>query len=108
MFNGYDSEEEYLESLKQEDSYHFSIDFEYIEKNYGNDQYDIGTSTMEVDVNWDEDNAGYTATYSCPDIDEIHQSEGNGDIEEIYTHLIEPEVFDRLDDLGISSEVFPV
>ena len=30
----YDDEEKYLRSLKQEDSYHFSIPFEYIQKKY--------------------------------------------------------------------------
>ena len=43
-FEGYESEDEYLRSLKQDDSYHFVYPFEYIAKNHGNDKYDIETA----------------------------------------------------------------
>lgn len=101
MFGDYETEEEYLQSLKQDDSYHFSMEFEYIEKNYGNGQYDIGTATMEVDVNWDDSQNGYAVSYYCPDISNIDPAEGN--IDEIYTH-IESDVLDELGELGIGPE----
>lgn len=52
--NEYETEEDYLKTLKKDDSYHFSIPFEYIEKNYGEGNYDIGTAYMEIDVQWDD------------------------------------------------------
>ena len=47
-----------LDSLKRADCYHFSIPFEYIEKNYGNDIYEVAIACMEIDVDWDESNGG--------------------------------------------------
>jgi len=105
MFNDFDSEEDYIRSLKQKDHYHFSIPFEYIEKNYGNDTYDIAEAIMEIDVDWDESNLGYRISHYCPDMNKIDPAEGNGDEEEIYVHTIEQEVLERLDSMGISFEV---
>lgn len=99
-----EDEEKYLDTLKKEDSYHFSIDFEYIEKNYGDDQYDIATATMEVDIIWDSDVHGYRVSYYCPDEGLIDQNEGNGDIDDFYEHHIELEVLDRLKSMGIYAD----
>ena len=43
----YNDDSEYLRSLKKQNNYHFTIPFEYIKKNYGNDNYDIGITHME-------------------------------------------------------------
>ncbi len=98
------NEEDYLDSLKQEDSYHFSIDFEYIEKNYGNDEYDIAIATMEVDVVWDSKDHGYKISYYCPDEELIDPNEGNGTVDDFYQHIIKFEVLDELESLGIPTE----
>lgn len=106
MFRGYDTEEDYLRSQKRDDSYHFSIEFDYIEKNYGNDKYDTATATMEVDAEWDDSQAGYVVSYYCPDFGNIDASEGNpSSVKQLFEEMIELEVYDRLDDLGVSSEV---
>ncbi len=95
------NEEEYLDSLKREDSYHFSIPFEYIVKNYGNDRYDVDTAYMEIDVVWDPDYHGYQISHYVPDMYKIDPNEGNGDEEEFYRNLVYFEVMDKLDSLGI-------
>lgn len=93
-----------LESLKQEDHYHFSIPFEYIEKNYGNDNYDIATAYMEVDVDWDESLDGYSVTYYCPDEGLIDQSQGNSDMDGFFESDVYYVLRDELEEAGVSSE----
>ncbi|BAS11782.1 hypothetical protein AHiyo8_00850 [Arthrobacter sp. Hiyo8] len=63
---GFENEEDYLKSLKKEDSYTFSYPFEYIAKNHGNDKYDIDMATMEVRVEWSDFQVGYVISYSVP------------------------------------------
>ena len=97
----YENEEEYQDSLKLEDSYHFSIPFEYIETNYGNDNYDIAMATMEVDFIWSEWEHGYTVSYYSPDAAMIDQSQGNGSIDEIFEYEIRDRAMDLMCDEGI-------
>ena len=92
-----------LESLRQEDHYHFSIPFEYIEKNYGNDNYDIATAYMEVDVDWDESIGGYGANYYCPEEGLIDQSQGNSDIDGFFESDVYFVLKDELEEEGVSS-----
>lgn len=75
---GFKSEEDYLRSLKKNDSYHFSYPFEYIAKNHGNGNYDIETTNMEVSVNWSDSQLGYVFTYTVPEMYKIDASQGNG------------------------------
>ncbi len=104
MFGGYKPEEEYLNSLKQSDHYHFSVPFEYIEKNYGNGEYDIANAVMEVDVNWDDYEHGYRISFYCPDMYKIDPAEGNGSEESFYDSVVEDVVLGQLDSMGITSE----
>lgn len=73
-----------LDSLKQEDHYHFSIPFEYIEANHGDNNYDIATAYMEVDVDWDDSVGGYGVSYYCPEEGLIDRSQGNSDIDSFF------------------------
>lgn len=98
------NDEEYLKSLKQDDSYHFTIPFEYIIKNHGDDTYDIGTTYMEVDVEWDDIELGYAISYFVPEMDQINPEEGNGDEDEFYESWVESVVLGRLESMGITSE----
>lgn len=100
----YESEEEYLMSLKQDDSYHFSIPFEYIKKNYGNGNYDIDTINMEVDVQWSDTEKGYAISYNAPDFYLVDPNEGNGDEDSFYEYDVEWKVLDELESIGIYSE----
>lgn len=101
--NKYEREEDYLRTLKKEEHYHFSILFEYIKKNYGDGNYDIGTAQMEIDVNWDDMCCGYRITHSCPDMYKIDPNEGNGDENEFYDNCVEQIVLEKLEELGIGS-----
>lgn len=101
--NEYEREEDYLRTLKKEDCYHFSIPFEYIKKNYGDGNYDIGTAQMEIDVNWDDMCCGYRITHNCPDMYKIDSNEGNGDENEFYDNYVERIVFEKLEELGIGA-----
>lgn len=99
--NEYECEEDYLRTLKKEDSYHFSIPFEYIKKNYGNGKYDIDTAIMEVSVQWDDACCGYKMAHNCPDMYKIDPSEGNGDEDEFFEYEVRFAVEDLLDRMGI-------
>ena len=101
----YDAELEELRALKKDDHYHFSIDFEYIVKNNGDDDYEVGTATMEIDVDWDDDNAGYRISYYCDSMYEIDPNEGNGDLDSFYESACEMEVLDNLESMGITAEL---
>lgn len=100
----YHNEDEELRALKKDDSYHFTIPFEYIKENHGNGNYDIGTTDMEVDVTWDDTELGYAITYHAPEMYLIDPAEGNGDEEEFYHSWVEPEVLSRLESIGITAE----
>lgn len=100
----YHNEDEELRALKKDDSYHFTIPFEYIKKNYGNDNYDIGITDMEVDVTWNDSELGYVITYHVPEMYLIDSAEGNGDENEFYHYGVEPEVLSRLESIGITAE----
>lgn len=99
--NEYETEEDYLRTLKKDDCYHFSIPFEYIKKNYGDGNYDIGTAQMEIDVQWDDICCGYIITHNCPDMYKIDPNEGNGDENEFYEEIVQSIVLDELEALGI-------
>ena len=99
MFNNED-----LSYLKKDDSYHFSIPFEYIKKNYGDDNYDIETAYMEVDVRWDEYEQGYKMYYSCSEEYLIDPREGNGTLEEFWENDVEDKVRDELASYGIYTD----
>lgn len=99
--NVWESEEDFFDSLMQEESYHFSIPFEYIKRHLGDDEVEMGTTNMEVDVRWDYDEHSYRITYYVPEMDLIDPAEGNGNEDEFYQAAVEPIVLDRLLDLDI-------
>lgn len=95
---------EYMRSLKKDDSYHFSIPFEYITKHLGGDDVETAIANMEVDATWDDGALGYVITHYVPDMALIDPAEGNGDEEEFYRGIVYFEVMDKLASLGIGSE----
>lgn len=101
-------ENEYLDSLKQADSYHFSIPFEYIEKNYGNDNYDIATTNMEVDATWSDSQHGYVITHNTPEMYLVNPAEGNGNEEEFFEWTVSFQVRDLLSSMGIGPEAIVI
>ena len=100
----YSDDSEYLKSLRKSNHYHFSIPFEYIEKNYGEGNYDISTTNMEVDVNWDDSQNGYVITHDVPEMNMIDPNEGNSDEQGFYDCGVEEIVLNRLSSMGIGAE----
>ena len=101
----YESEDAYLDTMKRDDSYHFSVAFEYIETNHGNDVYDIASTTMEVDVTWSDWNHGYDVSYSCPDENDIDPSQGNGNLDEFFDSAVRDKVEELIAEEGIPPEL---
>lgn len=101
----FENEEEYLESLKHDDSYHFTYLFEYIKEELSDDDYIMDEATMEVDVYWDYGEHGYKVNHYCPDISNI-PSAYNGDEDQIFSEFIYFRVVDDLYALGISNGTF--
>lgn len=98
------NEDENLKSLKKKDRYHFSIPFEYIKKNLGNNNYDIAVTKMEVDVKWSDSELGYVISYRVPKMHLIKRSEGNGTEADFYNYDVEPIVLGKLKAMGIIAE----
>lgn len=101
----HENELDYLRSIKKDDSYIFTYPFEYILKNYGDDIYDIGTADMVVHLQWNDLEAGYTATYDVPGMSDIDPNEGNSDAAGFYEYDVYPRLINDLDSLGIGYEL---
>ena len=66
MYDDYDSEDDYLRSLKQDDSYSFQYTYEYVANRYGDgeDDVELESATVDVTLSWDDSSApGYTVSY---------------------------------------------
>lgn len=100
---GFANEDDYLRTLKKDDSYHFSYSFEYIAKNYGNDNYDIETTNMEVSVNWSDAELGYVISFNIPEMYKIDASQGNGSEMEFYEHDVYWRLRSDLEDIDIGA-----
>lgn len=103
--HGFENELDYLRSIKKDDSYVFSYQFEYIAKNYGNDNYDIDTADMVVRLTWDDSAAGYSLTYDVPEMYKIDSAEGNGDAESFYETAVYSRLESDLDAHGIEVDL---
>mgnify|MGYP000246130127 CR=1 FL=1 len=101
--NEYESEDDYLDSLKQDDHYHFSIPFEYIEKRHSDGEYDVAVAQMEVSVDWNEFEHGYAISYDCFDMSKIDPNEGNSGIEEFFKYQVEDIILNELDNMNIGA-----
>lgn len=91
-------------SGKQDSRYSFSYTFEYIEVNHGNDTYDIGAATMNVDLTWSDAEDGYDVTFDVPEMYKIDPTQGNGDARSFYEDDVYPRLMSDLGGLGIGPE----
>ena len=91
-------------TLKKNDSYHYSIPFEFIEKNNGGPDDEIGIAYMDVDVEWSDNHDGYVISHYCSEMNVIDPNEGNGDEDEFFEHIVFDEVLNRLAMEGIGVE----
>lgn len=102
--HGFANEEDYIRSLKKDDSYHFSYSFEYIAKNNGNDNYDIETTNMEVSVNWSDAQLGYVISYNIPEMYKIDPSQGNGSEKDFYESDVYWRLISDLENIDVGVE----
>lgn len=100
-FESAENEEDYLDSLKQADSYHFTIPFEYINGHREDGSCDIGITDMEIDVIWNDSENGYQINHYVPNMYLIDPAEGNGDEESFYENYVRDLVIENLRTLGI-------
>lgn len=102
---GFENEDDYIRSLKKDDSYHFSYSFEYIAKNYGNDNYDIESTNMEVSLNWSDVKLGYVISYNVPEMYKIDPSQSNGSEDDFFEDDVYWRLKSDLEDMDIGAEV---
>ena len=108
MFNGYDNEDDYLRSLKQNDTYSFSYSYEYIVNRYGegNDDVELANATIDITVSWDGSSApGYVCSYIVSAPTSI-PNEWTGSAEEIFEEVRDSRLIHDLYGYGISCETF--
>jgi len=103
--HGFGDERDYLRSIKKEDSYTFTYPFEYIAKNFGNDQYDIAVAEMVVRLQWDDSQAGYTHSYEVPAMHAIDPTQGNSDAAGFFDSDVFWRLQSDLDAMGIGPEL---
>lgn len=96
------SEDDYFDSLKVMDSYHFSIPFEYIVSHHGDDA-EVATAYMEVDVNWSDSDHEYVFSWYSPDESSIDPAEGNDSIDEFFMNQVYDQALDLLASEGVPS-----
>ena len=63
----FEDEDEYLRSMKQDDSYQFSYPYEYIADRFGDgdDDVKLETARLNVSLSWDDSSApGYVVSYT--------------------------------------------
>lgn len=106
--HGFADEQDYLRSQKKDTCYTFSYPFEYIAKNHGNDRYDIGTATMNVQVEWSDVQAGYVISYDVPEMHMIDPAQGNSDAQGFYDYGVYDRVMADLSSLGIGAELIAI
>lgn len=88
----YESESDYLDTLKQDDLYSQSFEFEY--RNPESGEWEPGT--MKVVAKWDDDNHGYVLSYSSDEVD-------GDELDDIFDVSF-PQIHDWLYDESISDE----
>lgn len=106
--HGFANEQDYLQSQKKDDSYTFTYPFEYIVKNYGNDEYDVDTADMVVQVEWSDAQAGYVVSYDVPDIHKIDPAQGNSDADGFYESDVHWRLTTDLGSFGIGPELIAI
>jgi len=63
----FEDEDDYIRSMKQDESYAFSYDYEYIADRFGegDDDVTLENARLNVSLDWDDSSApGYVVSYS--------------------------------------------
>ncbi len=102
----FEDEDDYLRSLKQDDSYEFSYDYEYVANRFGDgdDDVELQNATLNVSLSWDDSSPpGYVVSYTVASPTPI-PNDWTGDADQIFDDRWADVVAD-LDSVGIGSEL---
>lgn len=103
----FEDEDEYLRSMKQDDSYEFSYDYEYVADRFGDGDDDVKLEIAKVDVSlsWDDSSApGYVVSYTVDSPTPI-PNDWTGDADQLFNDLWS-EVTGDLASRGVGPELF--
>lgn len=86
----FEDEDEYLRSLKRDDSYDFSYRYEYVADRFGDgddDDVTLEIATLNVSLSWDDSPApGYVVSFTVDSPTPI-PNEWTGDAEQVFDDL---------------------
>lgn len=85
----FENEDEFLRSLKQDDSYEFTYDYEYVADRFGDgdDDVKLEIATVNVLFTWDDTPApGYTVSYTVDSPTPI-PNDWTGDADQLFRDL---------------------
>ena len=102
----FEDEDEYLRSMKQDDSYQFSYPYEYVADRFGDGDDDVKllSARLNVSLAWDDSSApGYVVSYTVDSPTPI-PNDWTGDADQIFNDLWS-EVTADLGSLGIGPEL---
>lgn len=103
----FEDEDEYLRSMKEDDSYEFSYDYEYVADRFGDGDDDVTLEIAKVNVSlsWDDSSApGYVVSYTVDSPTPIPNN-WTGDADQLFNDL-SSEVQADLASCGVGPELF--
>ncbi|MCM3631500.1 hypothetical protein M3194_29830 [Paenibacillus glycanilyticus] len=108
MVNGYENEDDYIRSLKKNDTYRFSYNYEIIVNRFGegNDDVELANAIVNIIVSWDDSSVpGYIISWNV-DAPISLPNEWNDSKEKIVEDVCVRYLYSDLRANGISSETF--
>ena len=100
-------EDEYLRSMKQDDSYEFDFDFEHVANRFGegNDDVELEVARVSLSFSWDESpTPGYVVSISIDSPTPIPY-EWTDEPEQLFRDLWHGDAADYMRTVGVGSEL---
>lgn len=108
MSNSHENEDDYIRSLKKDDTYHFSYPYEYIVNRHGDedDDVELANATVDIRVSWDDSSApGYELSYQVSAPTSLPNDFTTSE-EGIFREVRDTYLTNDLASIGISPETF--
>lgn len=107
MYNGYENEDDYVRSLKKNDTYRFLYNYEIIVNRFGDgDDVELANATVDISVSWDDSSVpGYIISWNVDSPTSL-PNEWTNSKEEIVKEVCSWYLRSDLEAIGISSETF--
>jgi hypothetical protein len=102
----FEDEDDYLRSMKQDDSYAFTYDYDYVADRFGDgdDDVKLKIAKLNVSLTWDDTSApGYVVSYTVDSPTPI-PNDWTGDADQLFNDLWTDVVAD-LESRGVGSEL---